>query len=278
MGVLSVNKFFMVGSDPEAFIRDSSGELVSAIGLIPGTKSTPHPTPHGSIQHDNILAEFNSKPAKSLDEFINNHNLIISDLKEVLTPLNLNLDFIASALASDELLSDPIARVAGCESDYDAWRLCVNESASSAYAFGNVRAAGGHLHISFDQAFNDPMARIKMVRALDLVLGVPSVIHDPDDVRRTLYGKAGAFRPKDTLLETPDPYDGVEYRTLSNFWLRSNELMAFVYKGVELCYNNLDELSEQALFYKDEIISIINGGQRDRALSFCHSNGIASGV
>ena len=273
-----MSRFFMVGSDPEAFIRNSAGELVSAIGLIPGTKAKPHPTLHGSIQHDNILAEFNSRPSSNLADFINNHNLILSDLKELLTPLDLKLDFVASALASDALLSDPITRIAGCEADYDAWNLCKNESASSAYAFGNMRAAGGHLHISFDQSVGEPVERIKMVRALDLVLGVPSVIHDSDSVRRTLYGKAGSFRPKDTLQETPDPYDGVEYRTLSNFWLRSNELMEFIYKGVETAYHNLDELAEQAEFYKDEIISIINGGQRDKAISFCHNNGIATGV
>jgi hypothetical protein len=275
---MNKSKFFMVGSDPEAFIRDSSGQLVSAIGLVPGTKWAPHATPHGSIQHDNILAEFNSRPSASLGDFINNHRLIISDLEDVITPLGLHLDFIASAMASNELLSDPITRIAGCEADFDAWRLCANESAGAAYASGNLRAAGGHLHISYDQAVGEPMNRIKMARALDLVLGVPSVIHDSDSARRTLYGKAGSFRPKDTLQETPDPYDGIEYRTLSNFWLRSDDLMSFVYKGVELCYHNLEALAEQAVFFKDEIIHIINTGDKEKAITFCSINNIPVGV
>lgn len=273
-----MKKFFMVGSDPEAFVRNSSGELVSAIGIIPGTKSAPYPTLHGSIQHDNILAEFNSRPSSNLSDFIENHKLIIRDLEEVLSPLDLHLDFIASALATDALLSDPITRIAGCEADFDAWNLCVNQSASEAYASGNMRAAGGHIHVSFDQAYDSPMSRIKMVRALDLVLGLPSIVHDDDAIRRTLYGRAGSFRPKDTLIEQPDPYDGVEYRTLSNFWLKSEELMEFVYKGVEECYLHLDELSEKAEYYKDELIYIINGGHRDKALSFCKSNNIYIGV
>jgi len=265
---------FMVGSDPEAFVRNSAGELVSAIGIINGTKEKPLRTTNGWIQHDNILAEFNSHPAANLSSFIDNHRLIISDLESVLRPLDLHLDFIASALASDELLSDPITRVAGCEADYNAWKLCKNENASEAYRVGNVRAAGGHLHISFEDSYNNPNNRIKMVRALDLVLGVPSVMYDDDNIRRTLYGQAGAFRPKDTLLEYPDPYDGVEYRTLSNFWLKSEELMTFIWKGVELCVHNLDELSEQALFFKDDIISIINNGKREEANSFCYAQGI----
>lgn len=49
---------------------------------------------------------------------------------------------------------------------------------------------------------------------MDLHLGVPSLVLDKDTERRKLYGKAGAFRPK--------PY-GVEYRTLSNFWIWSEE-------------------------------------------------------
>jgi hypothetical protein len=269
-------KFLSVGSDPEAFVRHNNGELVSAIGLIPGTKWNPHKTKHGSIQHDNILAEFNSKPSNNLKDFILNHKLIISDLTELLTPLDLKLDFIASAMCSDELLSDPISRIAGCEPDFNAWSLSVNDPPS--YQFSSMRAAGGHVHIAFDQAVNCPENRIKFIRALDMILGVPSIIVDDDKLRREYYGKAGSFRPKDTIdFDSnigPDPYDGVEYRTLSNFWLKSDNLMEFIWNGVEKVYNNLDELSEKALYLKDSIISIINTGDRDRAKLFCSMENI----
>ena len=269
-------KFLTIGSDPEAFLRNSKGELVSAIGLVPGTKSHPHKTPNGATSHDNILAEFNSKPANSILDFINNHKLIIQDITEIITPLDLHLDFIASAMCSDELLSDPISRIAGCEPDYNAWELCRNNPAS--YTFTNLRAAGGHVHVAFDQSINNPKARIDFVRALDLVLGVPSVIIDNDSARREFYGKAGSFRPKDTIDFNsdigPDPYDGVEYRTLSNFWLKSEELMGWVWNGVERVYNNLEELSEKALFHKDTIISIINSGDTKKAKKFCKKEGI----
>jgi hypothetical protein len=269
-------KFLSIGSDPEAFLRDSKGELVSAIGLVPGTKTTPHKTANGSVQHDNILAEFNSNPSSTLNDFIHNHNLIIADLTSILTPLDLHLDFIASAMCSDLLLSDPISRVAGCDPDFNAWELCKNNPAS--YAYTNLRAAGGHVHIAFDQAVGNPKARIDFVRALDLVLGVPSVVIDSDNARRTVYGKAGSFRPKDTINFNPDlgadPYDGVEYRTLSNFWLRSESLMAFIWTGVEQVYNNLEELSDKAVFYKDAITSIINTGDTARAELFCAVEGM----
>jgi hypothetical protein len=44
-------------------------------------------------------------------------------------------------------------------------------------------------------------------------------------LRRELYGKAGAFRPK--------PY-GVEYRVLSNRWLNSEALIRWVYNQSQL--------------------------------------------
>jgi hypothetical protein len=269
-------KFLSIGSDPEAFLRNSKGELVSAIGLVPGTKSVPYKTTNGSVQHDNILAEFNSKPANSLADFINNHRLIIGDLTDILKPLDLRLDFIASALCSDELLSDPISRIAGCDPDFDAWNLCRNTPAS--YTFTSLRAAGGHVHIAFDQSVNNPKARIDFVRSLDMVLGVPSVLIDNDSARRTVYGKAGSFRPKDTINSLDgvnfDPYDGVEYRTLSNFWLKSESYMAFIWNGVERVYNNLEELSDKANFYKDSVISIINSGNSEEAERFCKLEGI----
>lgn len=266
-----MKKYLLVGSDPECFLRDSSGKLVSALGIIPGTKENPHPTTHGSIQVDNILAEFNSKPASSLFQFITNHRLIIDDLESVIKPLDLRLDFVASALAESSLLSDPSTRQAGCDPDFDAWNLCPNEPAD--YSLTNIRGAGGHLHISFDQAEEEgDDARIKFIRALDLMLGVPSVILDPDKDRRQFYGKAGAFRPKDK--NSGDPYFGVEYRTLSNFWLKSDSLMAWAWNGVENVYNNLQSLSDLADNYSDSIRSIINNGDRESAISLCKEVGV----
>lgn len=277
-----MNKFLMVGSDPECFLRDSQGQLVSAIELIPGSKESPYKTKNGSVQPDNITAEFNSKPASSLIEFIHNHRLIIKDLEEIVKPLDLHLDFVASVMAEPELLMHPDARKSGCDPDYCAWDLSMNIPAP--YEGSQLRAAGGHLHISFDQAQGSDENRIKFVRALDLVLGVRSVQYDRDLQRRRFYGRAGSFRPKNTIPQPDynnegyflpvDPYDGVEYRTLSNFWLSSEDFMAWAWEGVERVYNNLEELAEKANYYQNEIISIINSGDSDKSVRFCHMVGV----
>jgi hypothetical protein len=65
---------------------------------------------------------------------------------------------------------------------------------------------------------------------MDMFLGVPSVVKDPDTDRRSLYGKAGCFRFT--------PY-GVEYRTLSSYMMKTNQLIGFVYdqtmKAIKAC-------------------------------------------
>ncbi|MOA35237.1 hypothetical protein D3C78_1566850 [compost metagenome] len=69
-------------------------------------------------------------------------------------------------------------------------------------------------------------------KQLDYYLGLGSLLYDPDVKRRTMYGAAGAFRPK--------PY-GVEYRVLSNAWLKSEELMGWVYRMTIKGINDLFE-------------------------------------
>ena len=271
----------VVGSDPEIFLINKKGELQNALNILPGSKHKPFPTEHGSIQPDNILAEFNSLPSFSLEEFINNHRLILNDLNNFIEPLDLQLDFVASAIGSEELLSDPRTQVSGCEPDFNVWKckaltskykLTANYAPS--YLYTNIRAAGGHLHISFDQADDDVnySNRFKFVKALDYNLGVLSVIHDNDVRRRELYGKAGAFRPKNKAKR--DSYNGIEYRTLSNFWLKSEELMKLVYNKVSEVYHNLDEFADKAEFYKDDIKSIINKGLVKESVLFCEKEGI----
>jgi len=249
------NKYLVVGSDPEVFLKDSSGNTVSAIGIIPGHKRDPFKTANGYVQPDNISAEFNSKPSLSKSEFINNHKLVLKDLEDIIKPLDLSL------------LEHPDARKAGCDPDMNAWTMIPNRKP---VLVGGLRAAGGHLHISFDQADCEGKEGVDNRRAFilccDLVLGIPSVILDEDKARKKLYGNAGSCRFK--FKEYYDPYNGAEYRTLSNFWLKSEELMGSIFDSVERVYNNLSELTEVCNKEGDNIISIINTGNSELAKSF----------
>src|SRR3546814_17499888 len=73
-------------------------------------------------------------------------------------------------------------------------------------------------------------AGIKLTKQLDAFLALPSLFYDDQVKRRSMYGAAGAFRTK--------PY-GVEYRVLSNAWLKDSKLMSWVYKNNILGFNDL---------------------------------------
>lgn len=83
------------------------------------------------------------------------------------------------------------------------------------------RSAGGHIHLGHDNKKDlvAAMAKTKeMSQMLDIIVGNTCVLLDRNEgniERRKNYGKAGEFRT---------PAHGIEYRTLSNFWLRSYPL------------------------------------------------------
>jgi hypothetical protein len=216
-----------VGTDSEGFLIDPSGKPVSSIGKIGGSKWQPRRTEHGAVQEDNVLVEFNTHPAKSGDEFVNNVRLVLCDLDEIIKPLDLSVDFCATKVFSPEELDHPMARLAGCDPDFDPYELSVNEPPD--YESLPIRSAGGHVHVAWNRNHNDDMEVPEFCKYLDLFLGVPSILLDPDKERRALYGKAGCHRPK--MLEIGDPYDGVEYRSLSSFWLKSDEYIKWIFEN-----------------------------------------------
>jgi hypothetical protein len=205
---------FTVGCDPEIFLK-KGGKYVSAVGLIGGSKDHPRPISKDghAVLEDNVAVEFNIPPAATFAEFHGHIQHVLAHLRQELP----GFEFIQESAVSfhKEELNTPQAQEFGCEPDYDAWNMVENKKPCAEDK--NLRSCGGHVHVGSDVALGDPVATI---RAMDLFLGVPSTRLDSGTLRRNLYGKAGCFRPK--------PY-GVEYRTLSNFWIFDEGLTKWVY-------------------------------------------------
>ncbi len=205
------------GSDPEFFLTDTDGHVVSShTAKVKGDKNRPYPLDCGFMHRDNVLMELNVPPSTSEEEWITNH---MKCLQQATSEISDNYKYkvadIASVYMDDDELWHPEAMIFGCDADFNAWSGTKNPSPKQD---GTLRSAGGHIHIGYDNPSKDMTLRI--VKAMDLFLGIPSLFMDDDTQRRALYGKAGAHRPK--------PY-GVEYRTLSNFWTRSPELLSWAY-------------------------------------------------
>ena len=91
---------------------------------------------------------------------------------------------------------------------------------------------------------------------MDFFLGLPSLFYDDDVRRRSMYGKAGCYRPKSY---------GVEYRTLSYAWLMSKERMAWVHRATVRGMQEL--MSGNFLFEKfGDISNIINTSDKEAAM------------
>lgn len=259
----------LVGCDPEIFVK-RNGAFHSAWGLIKGDKKNPFPVRNGAVQVDGMALEFNINPAKNEDEFVHNVSDVLAQLRAMVP----DYELVASPCADfdiEHMKAQPAeALELGCEPDYNAWVQGTNPRPNGDRPF---RTASGHVHIGWvpkEEFGMDPLHTgnaFAVTRQMDFYLGLPSLAYDSDAQamkRRELYGRAGACRIK--------PY-GCEYRTLSNRWLSSPKLMAWVHrntlKGVQEIFNG--NLLEDK--YGD-IQEIINTSNIQEAMKICKAEGI----
>lgn len=231
-----------IGADPEVFfVKD--GKIVPSIGLLPGTKEHPHRTEHGWVQVDNVLAEFNIPPASDVQEFLAGIRGTMADLEE----FNQIVVQSSHEFQLDELRQFGSAAFEfGCDPDFNAWRGGAVNPRPNPRRVRGLRTAGGHIHIGAQVAIDRPL---DVIRGMDVLLGLPSVYFDEDTRRRTVYGKAGAFRNKKY---------GVEYRTLSNFWLLTDDLIRWAYEQSIRVTQELDVLAPFCAKRHTEIERAIN--------------------
>lgn len=223
---------FTIGCDPELFLVDGE-KGVSAYGMIPGTKESPHKTPHGAIQVDGMALEFNTEPVPiaNFDRFNQNIVRTIDDLLQATRENGFKGTFSRDPVMvfdKEYMDSQPDdAKVLGCDPDWNAYTLELNPTPD-----GNVdfRGAGGHIHLGWgtDIPVDNPehlQICADIVKTLDAYVGVFMTYIDRDPRRRNMYGKAGAFRPK--------PY-GVEYRSPSNAWIWTKSRRRMIHNLVRL--------------------------------------------
>jgi Phage phiEco32-like COOH.NH2 ligase-type 2 len=237
-----------IGSDPETFLVDTSGKPISAIGYIKADKWNPMQIPDMpegyTLQEDNVSLEYGIPPASTSEELVRSINAVMNKSLEYLPGLSFSK--LSCIIFPEDQMQHPLAHIFGCEPDFDAWTLKDNKKPNPPHPF--MRSAGGHIHI---ETKKDP---VDVVRNCDLILGVASVLMDNGEDRKKLYGKAGAHRIK--------PY-GVEYRTLSNFWIFEDRLIDWVFRNT----SRAEQLSGtwDVSVYAESIIEAINNNNKQVA-------------
>lgn len=246
-----------LGADPELFFVNSSGELIPSENIIEGSKTNPKPiTELGHfVLNDNVMAEFNIPPSETFKEFNENIETVKNYLAEKAAEVDCSLYINPSGeFKLENLLSASKFNEFGCEPDLSIYnftnRIHIDE-------YSPKRYAGGHIHCGYDKV-KYPNIETRIVEMMDLLLAVPSVILDSDDSRRMFYGQAGRYRIK--------PY-GLEYRSLSNFWIEHQEYMEFVFNQSKLAITIVMENLDSNL--KEDLEEIINTSNTEAAHEIC---------
>ena len=257
---------YTIGTDPEFFCKErESDKMRSVIPFIEGTKDKPELMECGAgLQRDNVALEFASTIEDNEVDFVKSLQSAFTDiLKRV--PKDMEMVVEPAANFDADQLNHPDALEFGCDPDYDAWGPAQNPSAYCDDP--SFRSCGGHVHLGYvegsgNEFLLDPWGKIHTIRTMDAIHGLVSVLLDntPKAIqRRELYGKAGCHRPTEY---------GIEYRALSNFWLKSPEMVMLVYRlsgdvlrlvreGVaEEFYNSIGQ---------ETIQDVINGGRIEEA-------------
>ena len=209
---------FNIGADPEVFLR-KDGVMVSADGIIKGSKERPYPMGDGyESLRDNLMVEFNTPPQTTLAGWVKSIEVALAKIQDQIGNEYELVSAPSATFKMKDIMSDA-GQEAGCSEWLDAYtRESVTITPSE---MQDVRFAGGHIHFGWENP-NDTQ-RFAIVKELDKIL-YPLSDKDPCEVRKQYYGRKGQVRSK--------PY-GIEYRSLSNFWVGDKRLTSEIYNRVE---------------------------------------------
>lgn len=202
------------GADPELFIENTEGDIVGSEKVIADKPSTKR---YGIIR-DGVQVELNAAPSGCRGLFGNGIVGLFRSLDDNLKKAGYKASFksvVEVSQAELDSLSEA-SRKLGCAPSNNYYNARAKIEVPDGF---RTRSAGGHIHLGLDASYVRPK---ELVPVVDTLVGNTCVLVDRDPAaaeRRKVYGRAGEFRT---------PRHGLEYRTLSNFWLRSCQLMSMV--------------------------------------------------
>lgn len=211
----------MIGTDYELFMRINGNIVPVPDSVDIGQKNGKHTQLNGGTMHrDNVMVELCPEPSDDAEEFTSNILQLNHQATEYMSEIMgaqvtlvacPSVDFCGDALASRA------AQELGCDRDYlAAPGAVIGRLPLNARKLGTTRCGGGHIHMSYGvTSTKQPSMAVQLS---DLTLGVLETTFGVQGKRRDYYGMPSLFRPK-----TYGNIRGVEYRTPSNLWLKSEE-------------------------------------------------------
>jgi len=260
------SKELYLGCDPEMFF-EKGGQIIGSERVLDGMQKSCEESDYlNYVVIDGVQLELNP-PASYCREVLGS---VIADTfaalverLELFDGVSLNFEGVVHVpLAELESLS-PRARELGCQPSFNIYKP---KAAVDVKVARNMRSAAGHIHLGFTNSIFNPGVtphdhRPRLVPILDVVLGNTCVLLDRNPLaarRREVYGRAGEFRL---------PKYGLEYRTLSNFWLRSYQLFSLVMGLARMSVGILQTTLETKLDLEKELLTAVDLELVERAIN-----------
>lgn len=265
---------FILGSDPEFFYK-KDGKIVGAETVLPENGMS---NSEGKIIIDGVQAELNPNADSCRESHLYRIASLIRTAHD-LKPKGTELCFDTTVDISKEEMEklSPLSQGFGCTPSQNIYgKIPMVKDPSTYYK----RSAGGHIHLglsNYNQNTYDSITGMitkskpyfpsedypTIVRLLDILVGNTCVLLDRDEgnvERRKNYGRAGEYRT---------PPHGLEYRTLSNFWLYNYTMGHFVLgmcRFAVTCYLNGRAEEIISLVEEKDIVRAINENNFELAM------------
>jgi hypothetical protein len=262
------------GCDPEFFF-EKDGQIIGAEKILPETGLEAYESV-GKVVIDGIQAELNPRADTCRQTLSRNIAKCFLPLQDIINDKKIKTSFARTVkiLESEmDSLSDK-SKQFGCSKSQNLYAKDITTGVTDGSKYFS-RSAGGHIHIGMPyntdiysetyRAFKESPERL--VKMLDIVVGNFCVMIDRDEgnkVRRKTYGRAGEHRL---------PSHGLEYRTLSNFWLTNYTLTSLVLGLARLavsivCHSKeCDDIEDKILAVTDiqDVVKAINENDAELA-------------
>lgn len=254
-----------LGTDPELFVA-TNGKIVGSERLITEKGLAGY---GGAVVPDGVQIELHpgySTCRQSLASFLANSLELVRAKMAAIEGMSVSFEAVVK-ISQEELdaLSER-SKVFGCARSENAYNKGADVKINAATYL--KRHAGGHIHLGLTDVNSVYKVRQRLVPLEDAFVGNTCVLLDrnPEAAERRLhYGRAGEYRL---------PQHGLEYRTLSNFWLRSYPLMSLVFgiarQPVGILYDSL--LREPFTWGKDgtfeeQLLKAVNLDEVQKAIN-----------
>lgn len=256
------------GADPEIFLSQNgiivgSERAIPEEGLSAGTAGSYYSIGEEvTLVRDGVQVELNLPPTKCREWLAMEIQLALRALhRKLQKDQKFEISFLPLVEVSAEEIASltPLSRRLGCAPSFNYYHPNISVGVNPDTYL--KRSAAGHLHFGLPPHLIAERERLPPL--CDIIIGNTLVLLDRDPAqieRRKVYGRAGEFR---------SPRHGLEYRTPSNFWLRSKELVGFVTGLMRLTTFVLDTaVAEKGGWPADQaLLDLVDLSQIEKAIN-----------